>query len=92
MWSALGDGFRVEAKIVVWEGKDVLSVPASAVFRRGDTWALFKVEGGVAQETKVDVGERNWERVEIRSGVNAGDKVVAHPSERLSNGTAVEAR
>ena len=92
VWAALGDGFRVEARIAVWEGKDVLSVPASAVFRRGESWALFKVEGGVAYETKVDVGHRNAERVEIRSGVKAGDKVVAHPSERLSNGLAVEAR
>ncbi len=92
VWAALGDGFRVEAKIVIWEGADVLSVPASAVFRRGESWALFKVEGGVAKETKVHVGHRNAERVEIRSGLNAGDKVVAHPSERLSDGLAVEAR
>jgi HlyD family secretion protein len=92
VWSSLGDGYRVEARIAVWEGTDVLSVPASAAFRRGESWAVFKVSGGVARVTKIDVGRRNAERVEVKSGLNAGDQVVAHPSERLSDGTSVEPR
>ena len=46
LWSSLGDGYRVEARISVWEGEDVLKVPASAVFRSEEAWATFVVEGG----------------------------------------------
>ena len=34
-WRVLGDGFRLEAHFIVWEGKDILQVPASALFRSG---------------------------------------------------------
>ncbi|MDH4281303.1 MAG: HlyD family efflux transporter periplasmic adaptor subunit, partial [Myxococcales bacterium] len=48
LWSTLGDGYRVEARISVWEGQDVLKVPASAVFRSEEAWATFVVEEGTA--------------------------------------------
>lgn len=35
-WQRLGDGYRVEAKFIVWERADALTVPASALFRRDD--------------------------------------------------------
>ena len=47
---ALGDGFRVEARIVVAEAADVLKAPTSALFRVGDDWAVFRVEDGVARQ------------------------------------------
>ncbi|HMI93102.1 MAG TPA: efflux RND transporter periplasmic adaptor subunit, partial [Polyangiales bacterium] len=89
-WSRLGDGYRVEARIAVWESKDTLSVPASAVFRRAGSWAVFKVKDGVARVVSIDVGERSPELVEIKNGLQAGDRVVGHPSERLADGMAVE--
>jgi HlyD family secretion protein len=89
-WSRLGDGYRVEARITVWESKDTLTVPASAVFRRTGSWAVFKVKDGVARVVSIDVGERSPELVEIKSGLQAGDRVVAHPSERLADGMADE--
>jgi HlyD family secretion protein len=89
-WARLGDGYRVEARIAVWESKDTLSVPASAVFRRADSWAVFKVKDGIAKVVSIEVGERNPERVEVKRGLQAGDKVVGHPSERLADGLAVE--
>jgi len=88
-WARLGDGYRVEARIAVWESKDTLSVPASAVFRRTGSWAVFKVNDGVARVVSIDVGERSPELVEIKSGLQAGDRVVGHPSERLADGMAV---
>ncbi|MBL8238706.1 MAG: HlyD family efflux transporter periplasmic adaptor subunit, partial [Bryobacterales bacterium] len=47
-WAALGDGYRVEASFVLWEGANVLQIPANALFRAGEGWAVFVVEGGVA--------------------------------------------
>ncbi len=86
---SLGDGFRVETRIVVWAGTDVLSVPASAVFRRGDGWSVFVVEGGVARQRDIVVGHRGSRRVEVLSGVQAGDTVIQHPSDQVRDGIRV---
>lgn len=91
-WASLGDGYRVEAKIAIWEAPKVLSVPASAAFRRGQDWAVFKVDAGIARVVKLEIGQRNSDRIEVKSGLQAGDLVVAHPSERLSDGIMVEKR
>ena len=90
-WARLGDNYRIEARIAVWESKDTLTVPASAVFRRGDTWAVFKVVHGIARVVTIEVGQRNPERVQVLKGLQAGDQVVAHPSERLADGAQVQA-
>ncbi len=91
-WSALQDGYRVEAKIVVIKQKDVAKVPSSALFRRGDGWALFVVEGERAQVRGIEIGENNGLETEIRSGLEPGAVVIVHPSDRVTDGTRVEAR
>ncbi|QDV75857.1 efflux RND transporter periplasmic adaptor subunit [Botrimarina mediterranea] len=85
----LGDGFRVEARIVTDEAKDVVTVPASALFRQGDRWSAFKVVEGVAKLTPVTVGRRNDTLCEITEGITEGDTVVIHPSDRVSDGVRV---
>ncbi len=57
-WQSLGDGYRVEARFVLWEGDDILQVPTSALFRQGEGWAFFAVEGGRARVTPVETGQR----------------------------------
>jgi HlyD family secretion protein len=91
-WAALGDGYRVEARIVDWESAEVLRVPASAVFRRGAGWAVFRVEEGVARLRLLGIGRRNGLEVEVLRGLAAGDRVVAHPSDRVVDGASVIAR
>lgn len=91
-WSALGDGYRVEAAIVVWEEAAVLRVPASAVFRRGEGWAVFRLEGGVARLRSVEAGKRNGLDVQIVRGLAVGDRVIAHPSDRVVDGVDAVAR
>lgn len=82
----LGDGYRVEARIVVWRGDNVLQAPASAVFRDGDGWAVFTAEGEFARRRSVEVGARHPQWIEIRRGLNVGDTVVTHPPRDLSDG------
>ncbi len=91
-WRTLADGYRIEASIIVWRGDDVLNVPASAVFRHGDGWAVFRIAGDRATITAVDLGRRNSRQVEVERGVTAGDVVVLHPSDRLSDGADVAPR
>ena len=89
---SLGDGFRVEARIVVDEANDVLKVPTSALFRLGDDWAVFCVEGGVARETRVQLGMQNGLEAEILSGLEAHEQVVVHPGDEVVDGIRVTAR
>jgi HlyD family secretion protein len=91
-WSALGDGYRVEARIVLWQGEQVLKVPQGAVFRRGNGWAVFRVEGGVAKLTTVTIGHRGEAEAEISSGLSEGATVAVHPGDRVKDGVRVEPR
>ena len=87
----LGDGYRVEARFVTWEG-EALKVPGGALFRRGDVWSVFRIEGGRAVCRDVEVGQRNESEVEIKVGLSQGDEVVLHPPNDLADGARVERR
>jgi HlyD family secretion protein len=88
----LGDGYRVECKIVAWTGQDVLKVPVGAVFRRGQGWSAFVVEGGRARLRDIKIGHRNESEVEILSGFTEGQQVVVHPSNALQDGMRVRTK
>ncbi|HEX9671117.1 MAG TPA: efflux RND transporter periplasmic adaptor subunit [Thermoanaerobaculia bacterium] len=86
---ALGDRFRVEARIVLWEGAGVLKVPAGALFREGDGWAVFVVEEGRARRRTVRLGHRNPDEAEVAEGLRLGETVVVHPSDAVRDGARV---
>ena len=86
----LGDGYRVVARIVTWEGQNVLKVPVNAIFREGEGWAVFVVEDGKARIRQVTIDHRNSFDVEITGGLEEGDRVILHPSSRITDGTDVE--
>jgi HlyD family secretion protein len=88
-WQGLGDGYRLDASFIIWEGKDVLQVPASALFRKGEGWAIFMVENKRARMRPVEVGNRNGLAAEIVRGIAEGEQVIAHPDDRLSDGSRV---
>ena len=91
-WVDLGDGYRVEAQIIVWESSDVVTVPMSAIFRRQDSWSLFVIDGDRARLVSVKIGERTARDVQVIEGVTAGQRVIAHPSDRVADGVRVEVR
>jgi len=91
-WQSLGDGYRVEASFIIWEGKNVLQVPASALFRKGNGWAVFVMENKRARQRQVVVGHRNGLTAEIVSGLSEGELVIIHPDESIKDGTRVRLR
>ncbi|HEY0942609.1 MAG TPA: HlyD family efflux transporter periplasmic adaptor subunit [Steroidobacter sp.] len=91
-WRRLGHGYRVQPSIIVWEGKNTLQVPQSALFRDGEHWAVFVVENDEARLRHVIIGQHNATHVEIKSGVSAGERIVVHPNDRIEDGSLVEAR
>lgn len=88
-WRRLGDGYRVEAVFVVWEREDALTVPASALFRRDDGWAVFAVEGGRARLREVTVGPGSGLLTEIFAGLEEGTAVIVHPGDAVADGVRV---
>lgn len=88
----LGDRYRVEARIVTWTGDDVLQVPTGALFRRGNEWMTFVFDNGKARLTKVEIGHTNGVSAEVKSGLSAGEKVILHPPDAVSNGAPVKLR
>ena len=89
---ALGDGYRVEVRIVIWEGRDVVKVPTSSLVRQGERWAVFSADSGRARLRPIELGMRNALEAEVRSGLEAGQQVVTHPSDALADGTRLAAR
>ncbi|MCA1409330.1 secretion protein HlyD, partial [Ensifer sp. IC3342] len=83
---------RVIVHVAIYESKDSLAIPVSALFRRGGDWAVFAVKDGRARATVVGTGQRNSKLVEVLSGLSLGDRVVLHPSDRVAEGTAVAER
>ena len=92
VWQRLGDGFRVEARFVLWQGKDVLQLPTSALFRQGSGWAVFVLKGGRATLTPVEIGQRAGLWTQVLSGLEVGTQVITHPDDRLSDGVRVKPR
>ena len=90
--SFLGDRYRVEARIVTWHADAVLQVPTGALFRRGNDWMTFRVEGGRARVRKVEIGRNNGTAAEVRSGVVEGEIVLVHPPDVVSDGDRVTGR
>jgi HlyD family secretion protein len=86
---AMGDGFRVVARITVWEGKQLVAVPVAALFRQGGDWAVYAVTNGRAELRLVELGRRNAAFSEVTAGLAAGDVVVLHPSDQMADGVAV---
>ncbi|MCC7508246.1 MAG: HlyD family efflux transporter periplasmic adaptor subunit [Planctomycetes bacterium] len=88
-WAALGDSYRVEARVILVERLQTLKVPAGALFNTEDGPALFQVRDGVAHELKVKVGVRNGLEAEVLSGLNEGDEVIIHPGDNVKDGVEI---
>jgi HlyD family secretion protein len=91
-WKAMGDGYRVEVRIAVWEADDVVKVPTSALFREGRQWAVYVVEGGRARRASVTLGQRTNTEAEVLGGLREGQQVVLHPPDTLTDGSRVALR
>lgn len=91
-WKALGDGFRVEVRVITWQDDDVLIVPTGALFRYQDGWAVFLEQDGKAVLTPIELGRRNALGAQVLDGVEAGQRLIVHPSDAIADGVAVEQR
>lgn len=91
-WVALGHDYRVVVHVTTWSAPDALTVPVSALFRQGGQWAVFVDENGRARTAPVQIGHRSSRTAEVVAGLAAGDRVVLHPSDRISDGIRIAQR
>ena len=91
-WSQLGDGYRVEVRIVVWEAPRVLKVPTGALFREGERWAVYVVENDRARLRTIELGRQTGQEAEVIAGLAEGDLVILHPGDTLVADGRVELR
>jgi HlyD family secretion protein len=87
---SLGDNFRVEARVIVWESDRVLKVPSSGLFRRGTEWAAFVVRAGRAVLVPVQAGRSSGTEIQVTGGLKEGDEVVLYPGDRVTDGQRVQ--
>ncbi|MCP4315163.1 MAG: HlyD family efflux transporter periplasmic adaptor subunit [Hyphomicrobiales bacterium] len=88
----LGHGYRVLARLGIWQQDDVLQVPIAALFRTGGNWSVFVIENGRARLLQIDIGQMNSTDAQILGGIEADDNVILYPSDVLEDGSLVEER
>ena len=91
-WQSLGDGYRVEASFVLWQGDDVLQAPASSLFRVEGHWGLYVVDDGYARWRQLTLGQRNGLNAQVLEGIVEGETVILHPDNSLTDGARVKLR
>ena len=85
----LGEGYRIQGNILLWQQDAVLKLPGSSVFRVGNEWRIFVAEHGRARERSVIIGQRNPDEVQIIRGLREGEQVIRFPSRQVSDGARI---
>lgn len=88
----LGDGFRVDCEVIIWQQNDVLQIPTSALFRVEGQWHVFRIRDGQARRTPVEIGQNNGRTAQVISGLEEGTPIIVHPSDNLDEGSEVKQR
>jgi len=88
-WRQLGDGYRVDVRIVVLAKPDAVVAPVAALFRHDGGWAAFVVEEGRARLRPVKLGARSALEAWIEAGLNPGERVIVYPSDSVADGKRV---
>jgi HlyD family secretion protein len=91
-WKRLGDGYRVEVRVVLWQGEDILKVPTSSLFRNGPNWAVFIADNGRARMRLVEIGRRNGTEAQVLKGLSEGETVIVHPSDSIKDNSRIAIR
>lgn len=89
-WRGLGDQFRIDARIILFERQDALVVPIAALFRDNENWAVYVASGGRAEKRQVKVGGRTTREAWIESGLAATERVIVYPGDSLRDGSRLK--
>lgn len=85
----LEDAYHVNVRVIVWHGTHVLKVPASAIFRFQNDWAVFLIKNGRAHRTIVQIGHRGNIDWQVTAGLKPGDRLIVHPGAEIDDDVRV---
>ena len=88
----VGDGYRVDADIVIYTEPKATKVPVGALFRDDKGWAVFVVEAARASRRSIEIGHRNGREATVTSGLAPGERVVLYPPDSVKHGARVRLR
>jgi len=66
-----------------------IALPAAAIVTRNQQNIVFRIEGNIVHKIIIDTGEPLGDMIEVRKGLQSGDKVVLNPPEKLKDGMQV---
>jgi HlyD family secretion protein len=86
--ATVGDNFRVEARIIVWEEEQVLKVPVGACFAaaRAGGHSCWRTP---ARLRTVKVGRSSGIETQVLDGLQEGEAVILYPGNRVRDGQRV---
>ena len=91
-WKGLGDGFKVDVRLLVQVEEGALMVPVSALFPIGSRSGVFILDGGHVRLQEVTVQARNGAQAWVPKGLALNTQVVVYPDIKLKDGAKVKAR
>ena len=86
----MGEGFQVRCRLIAKRKENSLTLPVGALFREGNSWALYRVVKQRAQKIVVKIAETSGNTALVESGVAEGDEVVLFPGEKIRDGVKVK--
>lgn len=89
---SLGDGFKVDVRVLVQVVENATLVPVSALFPVGARSGLFVLDKGRARLREIQVESRNGVEAWVKSGLARGTQVIVYPDTKLKDGDRVKAR
>jgi HlyD family secretion protein len=90
--TALGDRYRVEVRVAIWQKDDVMLIPAGALFREGNQWKTFLYNKGETKQISLEAGRTDGKMTEVLSGLEVGTEVLLHPPDTVKDGVKVTKR
>jgi len=88
----LGDHFRIDAEIIVWEEEQCLVVPTSALFRIEADWYVFTLSDSIVRQTRVEIGRDNGTFAQLLAGLDENQVVIVYPGDKVADGMAARPR
>ena len=76
---------------IFYNEKDALSVPDTSIMYEGSKKFIYKIiENNIIKKTEIETGVRNQGNLEVLSGLNEGDKIVAEGLIKVRPGMKVK--
>lgn len=88
--ATMGEAYKVQCRIIAFRREDRLLLPAAAMFRDGEEWAVFHVIRGKAVKKKLTIEASSGATAAVQSGLSEGDEVIVYPGENIQDGVKVQ--